>query len=50
MGEALRFAGRMKGSPEAGLVLQFLGQADFCGTALLALLRSQQAQLTTYPK
>lgn len=41
MGEALRFAGRMKGSPEAGLVSQFLAQADFRGTMLLALLRSQ---------
>lgn len=49
MGEALRFAGRMKGSPEAGLVLQFLGQADFRGTILLALLRSQASSAEHLP-
>lgn len=50
MGEVLRLAGRMRGFPEAGLVLQFFGQADFHGTTLLALQRSQASSADPLPK
>lgn len=49
LAKELSFAARMKGFPEAGLVLQFHAQADFRGTTLFALLRSQASSADHSP-